>query len=120
MDERKRAARLRTLAHFYAPDADIVIYDTLPPLEGFRGFDDLRSEIYDGLERINVRRTGPVVAKLLAEGSVVAAAYLFHLSYGFSDGRAYEIDARISEVWERRDGKYAIVQEHPSTVYGDG
>lgn len=109
-----------TLAHFYAPDDDIIIYDTLPPLKGFRGFDDLRSQIYEGLERIAVRRTGSIVVKPLADERVIATAYPFHLSYSFSDGRAYEIDARISEVWELRDGKYAIVQEHPSTVYGDG
>lgn len=110
---------LETLANFYAHDADVVIYDTLPPLEGFAGFNDLRSEIYDGLERIATKRTGEVRLKMLADGQVVAAAYPIHHSYRFSDGRSYEIDARITQVWEKRDNSYRIVQEHPSTVYSD-
>lgn len=107
-----------TLSQFYAQDADIVIFDTLPPLEGFSGFDDLRLSIYQELESLAVRRTGDVLAKSLASGAVVATAYPFHLSYRFADGRSYEIDARITETWERRGDTYLIVQEHPSTVYG--
>lgn len=41
----------------------------------------------------------------------------FHLRYAFNDGRTYEVEARITEVWEQRDDAYVIVQEHPSTVY---
>ena len=107
-----------TLSQFYAHDADVVIFDTLPPLEGFNGFHDLRLSIYQDLEKIAVRRTGDVLAKSLASGTVVATAYPFHLSYRFSDGRSYEIDARITETWEWRENTYLIVQEHPSTVYG--
>lgn len=58
------------LAAFYAPDDDVVIFDALPPLEGFRGFAAVRSEIYDGLDRIRVERTGDVTARPLAHGAV--------------------------------------------------
>jgi len=105
------------LSKVYAADADVVIYDTLPPLEGFRGFEQMRKSIYPELTHIRVQRTGPVAVKHLAGGTVVVTSYPFHLSYGFSDGTGHEIDARISEVWEKRVGEYVIVHEHPSTIY---
>jgi ketosteroid isomerase-like protein len=105
------------LADFYAPDPDVVIYDSLAPLAGFRGFEQMREAIYPGLATIDVQRTGPVEAKGLAEGRVVVTSYPFRLAYGFADGRRYELEARISEVWERRPGGYRIVHEHPSTVH---
>ena len=105
------------LSNLYAADADVVIYDTLPPLHGFRGFEQMRQSIYPELAAINVYRTGLVEVKRLAGGNVVVTSYPFHLSYAFSDGTGYEIEARISEVWEKRVGGYVIVHEHPSTVY---
>ena len=106
-----------TLSKIYAADADVVIYDTLPPIEGFRGFEQMRQSIYPELARIHVHRTGPIAVKRLAGGIVVVTSYPFHLSYGFANGTGHEIDARISEVWEKRAGEYWIVHEHPSTVY---
>lgn len=106
-----------TLSKVYAADADVVIYDTLPPIQGFRGFEQMRQSIYPELTYIHVRRTGPIDVKRLADGTVVVTSYPFHLSYGFSSGVGHEIEARISEVWERRTGEYVIVHEHPSTVY---
>jgi len=106
-----------SLAKVYAPDADVVIFDTLPPMQGFRGFEQMRQSIYPELTTIQVRRTGPIDVKRLVDGAVVVTSYPFHLSYGFADGTGHEIDARISEVWERRAGVYVIVHEHPSTVY---
>lgn len=46
-----------------------------------------------------------------------ATSYPFRLAYGFADGRRYELETRIFEVWERRPGGYRIVHEHPSTVH---
>lgn len=106
-----------TLSRIYATDPDVVILDTLPPIEGFRGFEHMRQSIYPELAYIHVRRTGPIDVKRLASDAIVVTCYPFHLSYGFSDGTGHEIDARISEVWERRNGDYVIVHEHPSTVY---
>ncbi len=106
-----------TLSKLYAADADVVIYDTLPPIHGFCGFAQMRQSIYPDLTYIDVRRAGPIAVKRLAAGGVVVTSYPFHLSYGFSNGTSHEIEARISEVWEKRAGEYVIVHEHPSTVY---
>ncbi|AYC31863.1 nuclear transport factor 2 family protein [Pseudomonas cavernae] len=105
------------LSKLYAPDADVQIYDTLPPIEGFQNFSRMRSTIYPELAAINVCRTGPINFKILCNGNVVVTNYPFHLSYGFADGTGHEIDARISEVWEKRGDTYVIVHEHPSTIY---
>jgi ketosteroid isomerase-like protein len=107
----------QALSKLYAADADVVIYDTLAPIHGFLGFEQMRQSIYPALMRIHVQRTGPIAIKQLANGSVVVTSYPFHLSYGFAGGTDYEIEARISEVWEKRGGEYVIVHEHPSTVY---
>jgi ketosteroid isomerase-like protein len=108
------------LAKLYAPENDVIIYDTLPPLDGFLGFAQLRNKIYPGLEEIAVERTGDVVAREIAAGQVVIICYPFSLRYAFAGGRKMSIDARISEVWERRNDGYRIVHEHPSTVVDMG
>lgn len=104
------------LAEMYAHDADVVIYDSLAPIEGFRGFEDLRSSIYADLAQLSVQRTGNVEHRSFADGKIVVTAYPLRFAYDFKDGRAYEFDARISEVWELRNQRYVIVHEHPSTV----
>ncbi len=109
-----------TLSAMYAPDDDTVIYDSLPPLEGFRGFSDLRASIYGDLAELKVVRTGDVIARRLAEGAVVVTAYPMRFHYRFANGRTHDFDARISEVWERRGNRYVIVHEHPSTTLEDG
>ena len=106
-----------TLGEMYARDEDVIIYDTLPPLNGFRGFDDLRTSIYEGLASMTTELRGNVTVRALANGEVIVTSYPFHLSYRFDDGRHYEIDARITEVWEKRGERYVIVHEHPSTIY---
>ncbi len=105
------------LSQLYAPDDDVIIYDALPPLEGFRGFQQVRSDLYPELANIHVERTGDVAVRELAHGVVVVTSYPLRLAYTFTDGRAVTLDARMSEVWERRGERYLIVHEHPSTVY---
>ncbi len=104
------------LAELYAHDNDTIIYDSLPPIEGFRGFADLNASIYGDLAELRVQRTGEVIARPLARGEVVVTAYPMRFHYRFADGRTYDFDARISEVWERRGDRYVIVHEHPSTT----
>lgn len=94
-----------------------VSFGRIPPLSGFLCFKQLRTEIYPGLEQIVVKRTGDVVAREIADGQVVVTCYPFHLHYAFEDGRKMSIDARISQIWEKRSDGYRIVHEHPSTVY---
>lgn len=105
-----------TLAGMYAPDDDVVIFDSLPPLRGFRGFDDMRGSIYDeGLVSLKVVRAGPVDVRRLADGNAVVVSYSLDFEYEFADG-PLSFGGRISQVWERRGERYVIVHEHPSTV----
>lgn len=108
-----------TLGAMYAPDPDIVIYDSLAPLDGFRGFAAMRSGIYVGLASLDVHRTGEVEERSLANGAVVVISYPMRFAYAFDDGRRLDFDARMSEVWELRGDRYVIVHEHPSTVLPD-
>lgn len=105
-----------SLSEMYAHDDDVVIYDSLPPLNGFRGFSDLRNSIYDDLKELTVQRTDHVIVRSLANGAIVITAYPMRFHYRFADGRTYDFDARISEVWEKRGDRFVIVHEHPSTV----
>ena len=103
------------LAMFYAMDSDVVIYDSLPPLEGFAGFAQMRS-IYPGLSRLTVSTNQDLQVKLLAEGRVAVTAFTSRMSYTFDDDSNFEVNARHTDVWENRNNQWLIVHEHPSTV----
>lgn len=105
------------LASMYAPEDDIVIYDTFPPLEGFRGFEQMRRDIYPNLSAIQISRVSRIYFKSLCAASVVITSYQIRLHYGYVDGSVHDIAARISQVWERREDGYRIVHEHPSTTH---
>ncbi|MCC5621981.1 DUF4440 domain-containing protein [Nostoc sp. CHAB 5715] len=103
------------LATFYAMDSDVVIYDSLPPLEGFAGFAEMRS-IYPGLSQLSVSPNQDLQVKLLAEGRVAVTAFTSRMAYTFEDGNEFEVSARHTDVWEKRNNQWLIVHEHPSTV----
>lgn len=103
------------IGEYYAHDPDVIIYDTLPPLEGFTGFEALRA-IYPNLERLVVTPNKDVRVRLLAGGTVAITTHTFRLAHTPKGGAKFEVDARQSNVWEKRDGKWLIVHEHPSTV----
>ena len=104
------------LAKLYGQDDDIVIYDSLPPIQGYRGFPEMKNTIFAEVAFLRVQRTSEVTTRELAEGAVVVTSYLLQLEYRFADGESAEFPARISQVWERRGDHYEIVHEHPSTV----
>jgi len=56
------------------------------------------------------------MVRSLANGEIIVTAFPFHVNYHFKDGRHLDFDARITEVWEKRQQGYVIVHEHPSTV----
>lgn len=103
------------LATFYAMDSDVVIYDSLPPLEGFAGFAEMRS-IYPGLSRLSVSPNQDLQVKFLAEGQVAVTVFTSWMAYTFEDGNEFEVNARHTDVWEKRNNQWLIVHEHPSTV----
>ncbi|AFY97007.1 YybH family protein [Chamaesiphon minutus] len=103
------------LETFYAMDSDVVIYDSLPPLEGFTGFAQMRS-IYPGLLRLTVSPNQDLQVKLLADGQVAVTAFTSHMAYRFEDGNEFKVNARHTDVWEKRNNQWLIVHEHPSTV----
>jgi ketosteroid isomerase-like protein len=103
------------LATFYAMDSDVVIYDSLPPLEGFAGFAEMRS-IYPGLSRLSVSPNQDLQVKFLAEDQVAVTVFTSRMRYTFEDGNEFELNARHTDVWEKRNNQWLIVHEHPSTV----
>jgi hypothetical protein len=105
------------LRELYSEDGDIVIYDSLPPLEGFRGFDQMTAEMYaDDLVALSVERSGPVEKRELGDGSAVVVSYPLSFVYRFEGEPPLEFEARISQVWELQGPGFRIVHEHPSTI----
>lgn len=104
-----------TLSTFYAKDNDVVIYDSLPPLEGFTGFDQM-TEIYPGLTRLEVLPNRDLRVKYVADNRVAITAFTSQMSYTFENGKTFKIKARHSDVWEKRGDAWLIVHEHPSTT----
>ena len=68
----------KRIGEYYAHDPDVIIYDTLPPLEGFTGFEALRA-IYPNLERLVVTPNKDVQVRLLAGGTVAITTHTFRL-----------------------------------------
>lgn len=107
----------KLLRELYSEDRDIVVYDSLPPLEGFRGFEQMAAEIYaHDLEVLSVERSGSVEKRKLGDGSAVVISYPLSFLYRFEGKAPLEFEARISQVWELQGPGFRIVHEHPSTI----
>lgn len=105
------------LRELYSEDGDVVIYDSLPPLEGFRGFEEMAAEIYaHDLMALSVERSGAIEKRELGDGSAIVVSYPLSFLYRFKGKPPLEFEARISQVWELQDPGFRIVHEHPSTI----
>lgn len=104
------------LSQIYAEDPDIIFYDILPPLEGYRGFDALQREVYADIVRMTATPNKDLRVWMLAEGRVAITAQTYRQSIVFRTGKSFAVDARETDVWERRDGRWRIVHAHASSV----
>lgn len=101
---------------FYAKDADLVFYDILP-MKYAGGWSDYRN----GVKKYFVEPlvSGKLIPyrdlKVTRRGTVAWTTITFHLSAKLKNGKAMELEARDTAIWEKRGKEWLIVHEHVST-----
>ncbi len=101
-------------APLYAKDAGLIFYD-LAPFE-YAGW----SEYREGVKKVffDNMSSGKVTHKddlrVTRRRNVAWTTVSLHMSISFKDGKAAEIDARHTAIWEKRGGNWLIVHEHVS------
>jgi ketosteroid isomerase-like protein len=109
---------LTALDRFYAPDADVIIFDFAPP-----GVSRSWAEHRRGLERklfsnLLTNRFVPrqdVTLKLVGNNAAITT-FTFDYENQARDGQQFQVTGRQTNVWERRGDNWVIVHEHGSPV----
>lgn len=103
-------------AQFYAKDDNLLFWDIFPPLEGYVGWEDYKVNIqknpYDNLSFFKV--TAHDDLRVMRRGDIAWTTVTFHASGKLKEGKTFEVDARQTFIWERRNGQWLIVHEHMS------
>lgn len=109
---------LTAIDRFYAPDADVIIFDFAPPgvshswAEHRRG---LERELFSKLLRNRFVPRQDVTLKLVGD-NVAITTFTFDYENQAKDGQQIKLTGRQTNVWERRGGNWVIVHEHGSPV----
>ena len=103
-------------ARLYARDSDLVVWDILPPLNGYRGIADYKVNIqknaYDKFERF--RLTSRDDLRVTQSGLIAWTTVTFHAEGKLKNGMPLKLDGRLTDIWERRGRQWLIVHEHSS------
>jgi ketosteroid isomerase-like protein len=101
---------------FYAPERDLVLYDTQPPVEGFDTVEALHRGVADraGGAGITSVRFAPDLDRIEAwsRGDIAWTLTPYRVTAHFPDGRTVSVTPTQTHVWERRDDGWRIVHEH--------
>ena len=98
---------------FYAPGAQTVAFDILPPLR-FNGWDAYRADwikflaLFDGPIKVGVQESS-----IIASAEVGLVHALIHLTSTMS-GRPFELWMRGTNGLRKIDGKWLVVHDHVS------
>ena len=109
---------LTAIDRFYAPDADVIIFDFAPPGVSHswathrRG---LERELFSKLLRNRFVPRQDVTLKLVGD-NVGITTFTFDYENQAKDGQQFKLTGRQTNVWERRGGNWIIVHEHGSPV----
>lgn len=105
-------------AQFYAKDVDLIFFDVLEPLQGYRGWEafqkNMIDNVYASLE--NFKLTGNDDLYVTRKGDIAWTTQTFHASGKLKNGKISEFNGRNTDIWERRDGAWLIVHEHGSVA----
>lgn len=102
---------------FYAKEPDLIFYDPLPPVEGHRGWQGIKTGVAQvwgdaGIISANITPCGEL--QVWRRGNLALSISFPTASAKLRNGQAQEIEQRHTIVWQQRDGKWLIVHEHAS------
>jgi ketosteroid isomerase-like protein len=110
---------------FYAPDLDLVLYDTQPPVVGFTDTESLHRGVADRAAAAGIRSVIHTPAldqvQALAINNVAWTITPYRVTAVLPDGASLSLAPTQTHIWERRDGAWLIVHEQtaPQADYGD-
>jgi len=100
-------------APLYAKDADLVFFD-FAPLQ-YRGWNDYAKGVKNLLATFSsLKAKVRDDAKIDVAGNRAIGAGVVRMDVTFKDGVTESFDARMTVVWEWREGQWLIVHEHLS------
>jgi len=98
-------------APLYAKDADLVFYDIAPlKYTGWADYDQGVRKVFSGFETLKLAPNNDL--KVTRRGNVAWTTVTYRLSAKLKSGGPIESDVRHTAIWEKRNGKWAIVHEH--------
>jgi uncharacterized protein (TIGR02246 family) len=109
-----KAKDVNTIMSFYTPDATMVVFDVVPPLQ-YTGADAYRKDWQDTFAAY----PGPVdfsIANLniTTGGNVAFASSIQHGTLTDKDGKKMEMTVRVTDGYKKVNGKWLIAHEHAS------
>jgi ketosteroid isomerase-like protein len=103
---------------FYAQDPGLVFYDITPPLK-YNGWSEYREGIRKAylhtVLHANLRPNSDL--KVTRRGNVAWTTVTFRFSVTMKTGRAMDMEARHTAIWEKRGNKWIVVHEHVSVPF---
>jgi uncharacterized protein (TIGR02246 family) len=96
-------------------NSELMFFDLMPPLKDCCGAERGRKK----LEEFFAGTVGPVTSdfrelEIHADHDMAYTTALYYFAFTSKAGKKHEINARITDVWRRIDGKWTVVHEHCS------
>lgn len=110
-------------ARFYPRDGGGLLYDVFPPVEGYTGWDSIRTNmqrnVLDTLS--SLKQTAGDDVRVRRRGDVAWTAGTFTVAgKRKADGKELKLTARHTFIWEKKDGAWVDVHEHSSVPLAAG
>jgi len=109
-----KAKDVNTIMSFYTPDATMVVFDVVPPLQ-YTGADAYRKDWQDTFAAY----PGPVDfaisnLSITTGGNVAFASSIQHGTLTGKDGKKFDMTARVTDGYKKVNGHWLIAHEHAS------
>ncbi|KST65553.1 YybH family protein [Mastigocoleus testarum] len=102
------------VAEFYLNDPKLVIYDATPlKYQGWKEFKaGIQTHLFGKLNHFKLTANDDLHAT--RHDNLVWVTFTYHLSAETKNGQSIETEGRQTDLWEKHNGKWAIVHEHTS------
>ena len=118
--ERVRKRDLEGYMKFYAHRDDLTLYDTegTDAIIGWEACRKYWAEQFSGLRSVNKLELSKVRVHVVGDMGFVTATWTLEATT--KDGDAMAQTGRLTDIWQKIEGKWLIVHEHSSLPFGNG
>ncbi|MGH9856203.1 MAG: YybH family protein [Acidobacteriota bacterium] len=105
-------------AKYYSQEPGLIFYDIAPlQYKGWKQYQTGVAELFQGFASFRLIPNNDLT--VTRKGKMAWTTQTLHLSGKQKDGKAMELDARHTAIWEKVKGKWLIVHEHISVPLPD-